>query len=268
MRESEDESAEEIDAAGQQLVRQILSAAELLRSQTVKSKDFSTALNTGHADLQAAQLDPKKVDNAVRFLLAANTEMQQANAYYEKKLIEAREQIDALRTSLTETQEVAMRDSLTNVFTRRHFDQTLAKHVADTKNARSPLSLIIADLDHFKKINDSFGHPVGDEVLKNFSALLVANTKGRDCVARYGGEEFAIILPNTSLHDAAHVAAQIRTQLSTKRWATKAGASLGMVTASFGAAELEPGETSVNLIERADAKLYQAKAAGRNRVMK
>ncbi len=246
----------------------MLAAMNLLRSQIEKNNNFSVALNSGNADLHASQQDPEKVRTVIRFLLAANTQMQQANTEYEKKLLESQEQIGALRTTLEQTQELAARDSLTKAFTRRYFDEMLAKHVNGTKNGRPPLSLVIADLDHFKKINDRLGHPVGDEVLKKFSELLFANTKGRDCVARYGGEEFAIILPNTSLNDAASLAAQIRTQLATKRWTTKTGVSLGLVTASFGVAELERCESPASLIERADAKLYQSKAAGRNRVMK
>jgi diguanylate cyclase len=262
------EEAKEIGSARQKLSDELLAAMNLLRSQIEKNKNFSAALNSGDANLHASQQDPEKVRTVIRLLLAANTQIQQANAEYEKKLLESHEQVGALRAALEQTQELAARDSLTNAFTRRHFDEMLAKHVKGAKNARPPLSLVMADLDHFKNINDRFGHPVGDEVLKNFSALLFANTKGRDCVARYGGEEFAIILPNTSLNDAAKLAAQIRTQLAMKRWMTKTGVSLGLVTASFGVAELEQFESPASLIERADAKLYQSKAAGRNRVFK
>ncbi len=125
----------------------------------------------------------------------------------------------------------------------------------------------MADIDHFKSINDRYGHPAGDEVLKWFSKILANNMKGRDTVARYGGEEFAIILPQTSLENAAMLAGQIRTQLEQQLWKKPGAANtLLRVTASFGVAQLADGEGTSGLIQRADAKLYESKAQGRNRV--
>jgi diguanylate cyclase len=181
-------------------------------------------------------------------------------------LSDSRAQIESLRAALAESQEVSSRDSLTQAYTRRYFDQSLPEAARKARENRKPLSLIMADIDHFKGVNDRFGHPVGDDVLRKFSELLIANTKGKDSVARYGGEEFAIILPETPAQVAASLAEQIRKKLEEKRWAVKGGAVIGRVTASFGVAELDADESPDELIRRADVKLYQSKSAGRNRV--
>ena len=125
----------------------------------------------------------------------------------------------------------------------------------------------MCDIDRFKAINDKFGHPVGDMVLKLFSEILSNNIKGRDTVARVGGEEFAIIFPQTPTADAAAIADQIRKQLEAKKWVVgSSGAPLGAVTASFGVAQLRADEGAEELFKRADEALYRAKSEGRNRV--
>ncbi len=124
----------------------------------------------------------------------------------------------------------------------------------------------MADIDNFKKINDTFGHPVGDEVIKKFADLMAETTKDQGYVARYGGEEFAIVLPAMSGAQAAGIAEGIRKALETQRWGVRGGPKLGKVTASFGVSQLNDGEAPETLIEKADAKLYESKAAGRNRV--
>jgi diguanylate cyclase len=158
-------------------------------------------------------------------------------------------------------------DPLTGLKNRRGFDVILSAQVSASRSANQPLSLILADIDHFKAINDRYGHPAGDDVLRWFSRILSGNVKGRDTVARYGGEEFAVILPATPLENASKVAAHIKAQLEQQVW-QKPGApnTLLRVTASFGVAQLAEGEGTSGLVSRADAKLYEAKSSGRNRV--
>jgi diguanylate cyclase (GGDEF)-like protein len=124
-----------------------------------------------------------------------------------------------------------------------------------------PLSIIMADVDYFKKYNDSFGHPAGDEVLRMVSKLLQQNARGTDCVARYGGEEFVMVLVNTDTEGAAHVAERIRKAVETHEW------KLRPVTLSLGVAtlSLEP-TTAAELLSEADFALYRSKQDGRNRV--
>jgi diguanylate cyclase len=166
---------------------------------------------------------------------------------------------------LAQAEELGMRDSLTDLRSRRYFDLSLTKEIKDAHSDGSPLSLVMDDIDHFKKVNDTFGHPIGDEILKNFASLVLNNTKGSDIVARYGGEEFALILPRTDLQGARHLTEQIRKQLEAKKWLVKRdGQPIGKLTASFGIAQLIAGKDAEKLVRRADAKLYEAKKAGRN----
>jgi diguanylate cyclase len=258
-------SAEEVDEAGGRLAEELHGLLDLAQTHSRQNVAYSAALDAGQSKLAASRSNDQ-IRAAIQFLVAANRQMLRASEDYEAKLTDSRDQIASLRTALAESQEMTRRDSLTNAYSRRHFDETLSRLVRKSDASTAPLSLIIADIDHFKMINDTFGHPVGDEVLRKVSELLVANTTGHDSVARYGGEEFAIILPETSGAGAARLAEQIRQKLQAKKWAIKGEATVGAITASFGVAELEFGETAEALVRRADAKLYQSKAAGRNKV--
>ncbi len=131
-----------------------------------------------------------------------------------------------------------------------------------------PLSLLMFDIDHFKSFNDSYGHLTGDQVLRLVGMSLKQTIKGQDITARYGGEEFAVVLPNTALRQALTVADHIRRAVMSKELKKKStGEILGRVTISVGVSMLKPGDDTDSLIERADACLYAAKRAGRNRVV-
>jgi diguanylate cyclase len=254
-------------ATRQQLDNELVNVLALFRAHIEKSNMHSAALARGQTNLEVAQTS-EQVRAVIQFLIAENEQMQSNNAGYEQKLKESRSQVEVLRVALKQSQEATARDPLTNTFSRRHFDITVAKEVAEAKQTLTALSLIMADIDDFKKINDRFGHPVGDDVLREFADLMIANTKRGDCVARYGGEEFAIVLPATSAHEAAGLAEKIWEKLETRRWGVKGGPPIGSVTASFGVSQLKSNESPAGLIQRADAKLYESKAAGRNRVSK
>jgi diguanylate cyclase len=253
------------DAAQKKLEAEIGNALKLFRSQVEITETHSAALERGQSSLEASDTR-EQVRMVIKHLVSENERMRRNNAEYARKLEDSRSQIESLRAALSESREVTARDSLTNAYSRRHFDATLPNLVKEAHKCNTALSLILTDLDNFKNINDTFGHPVGDDVLKNFVALMMANTKGGDCVARYGGEEFAIVLPSMKLADAAKTADVIRRKLQAQEWAVKGGPRLGSVTASFGVCQLGKNEAAAALIERADAKLYASKAAGRNRV--
>ncbi len=147
------------------------------------------------------------------------------------------------------------------------FDRALADGVAKARETGDTVSLMMCDLDHFKRINDEYGHPVGDQVLRLVGQTLIQCVKGQDIAARYGGEEFAVILPNTNVMGAAAVAEFVRRSVASKKIVRKGtGEKLGDVTLSLGVAALLPGETAEMLVERADRALYVAKETGRNRV--
>ena len=171
-----------------------------------------------------------------------------------------------LRELSERLQGLSATDSLTGIANRRTFDERLAIEVARANRYRTPLSLVMVDLDHFKELNDRFGHPVGDEVLKRVAALVDRDKRLGDVVARYGGEEFAAILPHTEPRAAMVWAERLRQLIAGTEVRSEAGAL--NVTASFGIA----GATSdraepAALIEEADQALYEAKRQGRNRVV-
>ncbi len=178
------------------------------------------------------------------------------------------DEIIQLRQELEITRRDALTDGLTGVANRKCFDDTLKKAATEAKETLSPLSLILADLDHFKSFNDTHGHQIGDQVLKVVGRTLIQNIKGQDTAARYGGEEFAVILPNTSVANAAVVAENIRKAISSSRLRKKGSdAELGPITVSMGVGSYVHGEALRELIERTDKALYEAKKLGRNRVI-
>jgi diguanylate cyclase len=133
---------------------------------------------------------------------------------------------------------------------------------------QEPLSLMMTDVDQFKKFNDTYGHLTGDQVLRLVAMSVRQNIKGQDIAARYGGEEFAVVLPNTVLRSATTVADHIRRAVMTKELMKRStGEHLGRVTISIGVAQLRRNDTVQSLIERADTCLYAAKRSGRNRVI-
>lgn len=237
----------------------------LVRSHLESNENYSAALAKGHKEL-ATTTSPDQIRAAIVLLIAENQKMLRETEEHQRRLEESRRLIAELRAELAKTQELNVRDALTQVFTRRHFDQTLAREARDAAAAERALSLIMADIDHFKKINDGHGHLIGDEVLKNFARTMSKHVEEKDTVARYGGEEFAIIMPSVSFAEAKATAERIRAEFENKKWAIKGGAPIGRITASFGVAQLAPRESAESLIQRADAKLYLSKSRGRNLV--
>ena len=155
----------------------------------------------------------------------------------------------------------AIRDRLTGAFSRHSGEELLELQFIISTRADTPLSLAFIDLDRFKKVNDEFGHPVGDQVLVRTANLLSSCVRESDTVARWGGEEFAVIAPATTEQGAASLAEKLRSIMAATHLGPKEA-----VTASFGVAELGPDDTVDTLLQRADAALYRAKQTGRNRV--
>jgi diguanylate cyclase len=237
-----------------------------IKSHTDANASYAIALDRAKGELQDG-LKAEQVRTIISFLMVENDKMRSRTSELQQNLETSRRQIERLKSHLADAEEQGLSDPLTGLRNRRSFDIMLASQVTTARNSTQPLCLIIADIDHFKAINDRYGHPTGDEVLKWFAKVLSSNVKGRDTVARYGGEEFAIILPQTTLENATTIAGQVKAQLNAQYW-QKPGAPNTMlrVTSSFGVAQLTNGEGTSGLIARADAKLYEAKAQGRNRV--
>jgi two-component system cell cycle response regulator len=181
------------------------------------------------------------------------------------------EESEKTRRQLREAQELARRDELTHLYNRRAMEDMLADEAARAMRYRRPLSVMMIDFDHFKEINDRHGHRAGDDVLREAALLVVAELRANDKATRYGGEEFCLILPEAGADEAAALAERLRRALEGHvfRVARDGGAVDLRVTASIGVASLgEHAGSAERLVRAADRALYEAKAAGRNRVVR
>lgn len=165
----------------------------------------------------------------------------------------------ALSLEKLELQEQAQRDHLTGVYNRFGLRKHLVDALAKQTSGAAPLTLILIDIDHFKKINDQYGHNVGDTVLKEFCHLLSTSTRESDIFGRWGGEEFILLCPESRLEQSYKLAENLRLKLNSAQWPE--GIQL---TGSFGVAEIKPNESITSVLKRADEALYRAKDGGRN----
>ena len=157
--------------------------------------------------------------------------------------------------------QLATIDPLTSIPNRRKFDEVLEYEMNRDSRYKNELSLIFCDLDYFKKINDQYGHKIGDDALQAFTRVISGNIRKTDVIARWGGEEFALLLPETSIMVAVRTAEKLRREIEQFEFL-----HVGHITASFGVTRYIEGDTEASLINRADDALYKAKKNGRNRV--
>ncbi len=199
-------------------------------------------------------------------LIAATREMEQRTKSLEGELQKSGAQVRELRSKLDNVRKESLTDPLTGIANRKAFDDAVRQAAAHTDG--EAVTLLLCDIDNFKKFNDSWGHQTGDQVLRLVANCLAENVKGRDTAARYGGEEFAVLLRGTGLSAATMVAEQIRETVETKKLVKKStGDVLGTITISIGVAQFAPNEAAEAVIRRADACLYGAKSHGRNMVI-
>ncbi|WP_155825428.1 diguanylate cyclase [Hippea alviniae] len=156
--------------------------------------------------------------------------------------------------------QISIKDELTGLFNRRHFNEILNREILRANRYKEPLSMIMYDIDHFKRVNDTHGHLVGDKVLKRLSEIVKSNVRSSDYVFRTGGEEFSILLPNTDLEKAYMVAEKLRKRVENENFD-----KVGKITISLGVAQYSENETADNFIKRTDSALYSSKENGRNR---
>lgn len=174
---------------------------------------------------------------------------------------------ERLRDMVSNAMELAITDPLTSLYNRRYLDAHLKSLVSRSAASSKPICLLLFDIDHFKGVNDTFGHDAGDDVLRDFSERLRRGVRGIDMIARYGGEEFVLVMPETDAAFAAAAAERLRSDVEKSAFSTRSGFSIP-VTVSIGLAEWGgPGDSADALLKRADQALYAAKRAGRNRVV-
>ena len=258
---------ERISAVSERMSRRIVAVHEAIDTAMTTANAYSGALQTAAGDLSADPA-PDALQLMARRLLAETRRMQDANHQLEQKLQASRDDISQLQRDLDDVRREAMLDPLTKIYNRKFFDEGLVKALLEAKSTGAPLSLMLLDIDHFKRFNDTWGHQTGDQVLRLVAMTLKSNIKGKDIAARYGGEEFAAVLPDTDLEGAMIVAENVRKAVQAKELLKRStNEKLGRITASFGVATFRRGDTPSSFIERTDRCLYAAKHAGRNKVV-
>jgi len=163
--------------------------------------------------------------------------------------------------------EMAVTDQLTGLYNRRFMENQIAQLMKRALKSDEKLSIVIADIDHFKKINDVFGHDVGDDVLREFASRLATNFRPTDLCCRIGGEEFVIIMPNTAEDQAASIAERLRRHIADAAFKSPRGDVIPVTVSAGIAGLIGRSDTPDALIRRADQALYSAKTQGRNRIM-
>ena len=209
----------------------------------------------------------KALDIGVNDLLSKPIDPQELSARARTQ-IRRKRYTDYLRDNLDHSLELAVTDQLTGLHNRRYMTGQLEALVKRAAHGGEPVSALLIDIDHFKKINDGYGHDVGDEVLREFAVRLASNVRAVDLPCRYGGEEFVVVMPGTRIEDAERIAERIRLHVAGSPFRVAHGAELLTATISIGvAATLGPDDTPDTLLKRADEGLYEAKSSGRNKVI-
>ncbi|UST88279.1 sensor domain-containing diguanylate cyclase [Pseudomonas siliginis] len=228
-------------------------------AKQVQNNQSGAQFQLQHPVLEIAQLG-QSIDAMTQSLLGKERELQEANASLEATVAQ---RTAALTEANAELLSLATHDGLTGVYNRRRFDEKITEYSLLSRRTGRPFALLLIDADHFKRINDSHGHAVGDEVLQQLATLIQNSVRSTDFVARYGGEEFAVLLPEVAQPDTPEVVAEkIRMAVAEAQFP-----GVGNVTVSIGLGLADPADNNhTALIKRADQQLYQAKAAGRNQV--
>lgn len=209
--------------------------------------------------------DMESMGRLVSTLLTSTAAVRNSTEILRSELTATRDEMQSLRDQLGSLQNEAVTDPLTGLRNRRGFSRSLEELCAGNPDALTTCSVMIADIDHFKRVNDTYGHLFGDQVIRTAAQALKSVLKGRDIVARFGGEEFIMLLPNTPQHGAFALAEQLRNTFAKGRIRrANSNEFIDSVTISIGVAVPAPGETIEQAIERADKALYQAKEEGRN----
>ena len=222
---------------------------------------------TRHEERLQQQIDVPTLGELIATLVGETTRMRTSAHTLQEEMGATSAEVGRLREQLEKAQGEALVDALTELRNRRAFEQAMVQMLASAGEGSSPCSLLMLDIDHFKRVNDTYGHVFGDKVIRYVAQRISLSIKGRDVGARYGGEEFAILLPDTTAKGALVLAEQIRMTVARgKIHRGGAAESIAGVTVSIGVAESIPGDSAESLTARADEALYKSKQAGRNRV--
>ena len=237
--------------------------------QNVKdtTNEFTGSLNLATSKLADADV-PQEIQEVLTTITAETVKMMQYNAELEQRLDQSSNMMGELKRDMERIRRQAVTDGLTGLANRKAFDEQIGRMCREGAKEGHIFSLIMIDIDHFKAFNDTYGHQVGDQVLRLVAMTLINEVKGQDMAARYGGEEFAILLPGTNIDAAQAVAENLRKAVEKKEVMNRTtGENLGQITISLGVAQFYETENADELIRRADVALYNSKSKGRNKVV-
>ncbi len=251
----------------QNIIKQIF--AELIKS-TSQTSGYVSTLETYTKQLSTAK-DISEVQHVIKNIINDTGKIAETSRSFENKLKEVDQQTKELRQKLQEKEKEILIDPLTELHNRRAINEKLKELTTDFTTKRKPFSVIMLDIDHFKKFNDTYGHKVGDDVLKLVAKTISESVKGSGFPARFGGEEFIVLLPGASLNNACMAADYIRRNVSEKKLGViKSGkescTEIQNITVSLGVAQMQDTVTQEQVLELADNALYLAKNSGRNNV--
>lgn len=264
---AEEEGTNDFDRA---LKRLVGSVVKRMNAWSQKLEKHTKELDQNLHTLSEESLDAERLKQLTSHMLSTATSMKQSSEEFQQEMNESNAEVNRLRQELIEARAETLTDELTELGNRKAFNNTLQDLVEQTQENPESLVLILTDIDHFKRFNDTFGHLVGDSVLRYYANIMKKNKQENDSICRYGGEEFAIILSHSSLNKGLKRAEKVRHALEHAVLKRKdSDKTLGTITASFGVATYKgiDNESIDDWIKRADDALYKAKSNGRNQVV-
>ncbi|MEA3404925.1 MAG: GGDEF domain-containing protein [Pseudomonadota bacterium] len=262
------EDSSEFDRAFRRLVGMMV---KKMNAWSDKLEDHTQKLDECAVSLADPDLNSDEIKRISHTMVSTAQSMNESSKAFQQEMMESSDEVRRLRDQLIEAQNEALTDELTEVGNRKAFNNAIQEQILATDETDTPntLCLILSDIDFFKKFNDTYGHLVGDSVLRYYANIMKKKQGENETICRYGGEEFAILMANTTLEKAKQRAEQIRIDIASATLKRKnSNEPLTTITASFGIAHYH-GETedSDSFIARADKALYQAKKTGRNKVV-
>lgn len=258
--------AAQLLASGESIAREINEVIAALQSAGQQHGDYGETLERAATILELG-IDARNLRELIAGLASATVQMADTNRALTTKLKESSREMDSMRKTLIQVRAESMTDGLTGLFNRKALDQTLRMRMKEARANGGDLCLLMCDIDHFKRFNDTWGHQTGDQIIRFIATTVKKAAMDDSCVARYGGEEFAIIMPRTSLAQARGIAENVRAQIESKKLFRKStGEDLGKITISIGIAKMRPNDSMESLMGRADVCLYASKRGGRNRI--
>ena len=262
---NQDES--QLSSAARKIETQLERLVNFIGDSQRGARTYGAALEGASKSL-SSDLPIDDLEKLIDGIKSATGQMQKRNKMLEEKLSSSALELKDLRKELDDTKVEAMTDGLTGLFNRKTFDSSLRRITGEVSQGSHDLCLAMLDIDKFKKFNDTYGHQVGDQVIKLVASAMSSAIPRGAIAARYGGEEFALILPNMSAEEAVAIAKEVCDKIRRRPLINRAtNESLGKVTISAGIAKMAVGEPIANLIGRADEALLKAKRDGRDQVV-